>query len=87
MEQRRCCINPLELQEKLCEERIDIEQKGSDSLIFGKNEREKEMNNWSHVHRQRENCEGSRSLKKKKKKTERFLSILTAAKWLREFLN
>lgn len=41
MEQRRCSINPLELQEKLCEEGIDIEQKGSDSLIFGKNEREK----------------------------------------------
>lgn len=41
MEQRRCSINPLELQEKLYEEGIDIEQKGSDSLIFGKNEREK----------------------------------------------
>ncbi|CAM4731812.1 unnamed protein product [Leuciscus chuanchicus] len=41
MEQRRCCINPPELQEKLYEEGIDIEQKGSDSLIFGKNEREK----------------------------------------------
>lgn len=87
MEQRRCCINPLELQEKLCEEGIDIEQKRSDSLIFGKNEREKEMNNWSHVHRQRENCEGPRSLKKNKKKKQRFLFILTAEKWLREFLN
>lgn len=70
--------------EKLCEEGIDTEQKGSDSLIFGKNEREKEMNNWSHVHR-RENCEGPRSFFFLKK--ERFLSILTAAKWLRDFLN
>lgn len=58
MEQRRCCINPPELQEKLCEEGIDIEQKGSDSLIFGKNERGEKTNNWSHVHRQQENCEG-----------------------------
>ncbi|KAF4107361.1 hypothetical protein G5714_011725 [Onychostoma macrolepis] len=41
MEQRRCSIKALELQEKLYEEWIDIEQKGSDSLIFGKNEREK----------------------------------------------
>ncbi len=43
MEQRRCSINPLELQEKLYEEGIDIEQKGSDNLIFWKNEREKKQ--------------------------------------------
>ncbi len=81
MEQRRCSINPLELQEKLYEEGIDIEQKGSDSLIFGKNEREKKR------------ITGVMYTDSKKLRAtssfffmERFSCILTAAKQLREFL-
>lgn len=58
MKQRRCSIYPLELQEKLCEKGIDIEQKGSDSLIFGKNEREKKR--ITGVMCADRNCEGPR---------------------------
>jgi len=89
MEQRRCCINPPELQEKLCEEGIDIEQKGSDSLIFGKNERgEKRITGVMYTDSEK-TVRGPRVFFPLLFffGTERFLSILTAAKRLREFLN